>query len=33
MQRSLRQTRRMASEDAEDMVVLPTDGKGPAELN
>ncbi|KRQ92329.1 hypothetical protein CQ10_16925 [Bradyrhizobium valentinum] len=32
MQRSLRQARRMASEDAEGMVVLPTDGKGPAEL-
>lgn len=31
-QRSLRQARRMASEDAEGIVVLPTDGKKPAEL-
>lgn len=31
-QRSLRQARRMASEDAEGVVVLPTDGKMPAEL-
>ena len=31
-QRSLRQARRMANEDAEGIVVLPTDGKGPAEL-
>lgn len=32
IQRSLRQARRMASEDAEGIIVLPTDGKGPAEL-
>jgi predicted kinase len=31
-QRSLRQARRMASQDGEGMIVLPTDGKGPAEL-
>lgn len=31
-QRSLRQARRMASEDTEDIVVLSTDGKRPAEL-
>lgn len=31
-QRSLRQARRMASEDAEDVILLPTDGKTPAEL-
>jgi hypothetical protein len=31
-QRSLRQARRMANEDAEGIVVLPTDGKRPAEL-
>ena len=31
-QRSLRQARRMASEDAEGIIVLPTDGKRPAEL-
>ncbi|WP_108522455.1 hypothetical protein [Bradyrhizobium algeriense] len=31
-QRSLRQARRMASQDAEGIIVLPTDGKRPAEL-
>lgn len=31
-QRSLRQARRMANKDAEGMIVLPTDGKMPAEL-
>ena len=31
-QRSLRQARRMASEDDEGIIVLPTDGKRPAEL-
>lgn len=31
-QRSLRQARRMASEDAEGIVPLPTDGQSPAEL-
>ena len=31
-QRSLRQAKRMAGEDAEGMIVLPTDGKTPAEL-
>lgn len=31
-QRSLRQARRMAGEDAEGFIVLPTDGKRPAEL-
>jgi ribose 1,5-bisphosphokinase PhnN len=31
-QRSLRQARRMASEDAQDVIVLPTDGKKPGEL-
>lgn len=31
-QRSLRQAKRMASEDAQDIIVLPTDGRRPAEL-
>lgn len=31
-QRSLQQARHMANEDDEGIVVLPTDGKGPAEL-
>ena len=31
-QRSLRQARRMAGEEAEGIIVLPTDGKRPAEL-
>ncbi len=31
-QRSLRQARRMANEMDEDLIVLPTDGKGPTEL-
>lgn len=31
-QRSLRQARRMASQDTDGLIVLPTDGKGPAEL-
>jgi hypothetical protein len=31
-QRSLRQARRMASEEAEGIILLPTDGKRPAEL-
>ena len=31
-QRSLRQARRMAQEEAEGLIVLPTDGKTPAEL-
>ncbi len=31
-QRSLRQARRIASEDTEGVIVLPTDGKEPAEL-
>jgi len=32
VQRSLRQARRMAGENAEDVTVLPTDGKEPADL-
>ncbi|KKX28205.1 AAA family ATPase [Rhizobium sp. LC145] len=31
-QRSLRQARRMANEDGEGAIILPTDGKAPAEL-
>lgn len=31
-QRSLRQAERMAQEDATGLILLPTDGKGPAEL-
>lgn len=32
LQRSLRQARRMADENREGLLVIPTDGKGPAEL-